>query len=212
MICCFFFLLVWPYDFLPHPSQFWFIILQARACFTFRVVSTCRCYAMNRRRFEVCNALTGEVIDMSHISMKIYEHSTVEWLFRYVAERLSWPPSYVHLMAGDVVVEYRRRISDRTKTFMSNLDPASTVLTIQAIKLPRPEYFDEYFDGCLCDFGGCCWPSSGPERFGCRGCGKNACCFSGNCGHECCERYNGLDFGDWDHGFTDMCQLCTVRM
>ena len=22
--------------------------------------------------------------------------------------------------------------------------------------MPRPEYFDEYFDGCLCDVGGCC--------------------------------------------------------
>ena len=39
----------------------------------------------------------------------------------------------------------------------------------------------------------------------CNGCGNNGCCRSGNCGHDCCERYGRNQFSDWHHGLTDRC-------
>ena len=127
----------------------------------------------------------------------------MEQLLSDVAEIISWLESHVRLIVGDVVVSYIHRLCDRTETFMVNLDPTSTPLTIQAVKLPRPEYFDATSGQCLCDFGGCCCHC----KKGCRGCGNNACCVLNSCGHECCNRYDSRlgGFGDWDHNFTDKC-------
>ena len=142
-----------------------------------------------RRHFEVRNALTGEVIDVHPCSTRIDENTTVEWILPEVAAKLSWPASYVRLMVAQTVVVYTHRIRDRNQTFMKNLDPTAEVLTLEAMKMPRPEFFEEASDLCLCDFGGCCCYCMVPGPSVCNGCGNNGCCRSGNCGHGCCERY-----------------------
>ena len=158
-----------------------------------------------RRHFEVCNALTGEVIDLRPCSTRIYGNTTLEWILLDVAAKLSWPVSHVRLSVGQTVVAYVHRLRDRTETFMDNLDPTAEVLTIYATKMPRPECFEEDLGQCLCDFGGCCvvgapgickhatydrvtarWCTQGGGAM-CRSCGNSGCCRCGNCGHLCCE-------------------------
>ena len=156
-----------------------------------------------RRHFEVRNALTGKVIDVDPCSTRIDENTTVEWLLPKVAARLSWPCSYVRLVVAQTVVAFNPgRPSRKQKTFMKNIDPTAEVLTIEATKMPRPEFFEEDSGLCLCDFGGCCCYGMVPGQSVCNGCGNNGCCRSGNCGHECCEHYMASVF---QHSFTDWC-------
>ena len=150
------------------------------------------------RRFEVRD-VKGEVIRMSSCSSRIYHNTTLEWILPYVAEQLSWPSEYVILISEGATVAHVHEIRDRTQTFMSDLDPASPLLTIYAWKLRRPELFDFNHRLCLCDFGGCCRRCAVPGRSPCRGCGNNGCCRTGDCGHVCCKRNysDGIQYSDW---------------
>ena len=151
-----------------------------------------------RRRFEVRDD-GGEVIPMTSCSSRINHNTTLEWILPYVAKKLSWPSEYVNLTSKGAVVAHVHEIRNRTQTFMSNLDPASPLLTIYARKLRRPELFDLNHRLCLCDFDGCCRQCAVPGRLPCRGCGNNGCCRTGNCGHACCERNDNdrFRFLDW---------------
>ena len=135
-------------------------------------------------RLKVINAETGRAIEGRWCN-KIYENTSVEWLLRLVAEELDWPPRYVELTIGQTIVGLARRGSERTllKDYVSFNEEH---VLLQAIKCPRPEFFDDQ-GLCMCNFGGCCRDCMVPARFVCTGCGNNGCCQAGNCGHQCCE-------------------------
>ena len=101
------------------------------------------------RKFEVRNALTGEVIDVHPCCTRIYENTTVEWILPRVAAKLLWLASHVCLVVGTTVVEGPQQLRvennpqmrDETQTFMKHFDVFSPVLTFDAMKMPRPEFF-----------------------------------------------------------------------
>ena len=137
-------------------------------------------------RFQVIKACTGEQIDLGHYSTRIDDVVMVEWILDPVAKALDWPVTHVALNVGDVTVKYVTPRAHRTQTFMKSFVEFGKVLTIQAVRLPRPTEFTER--NCICDFGGCCrlcLVVQGGSM--CSGCGNNGCCRSQNCGHLCCE-------------------------
>ena len=156
-----------------------------------------------RLRFQVIHSVTGAFLELPHVSTRIYDNTTLEWLLPYVARSLSWPISHVRLTAGGTTVKYILRIAHRTMTRIVDLNLSETSearpFVIQATLLPPPEDFlpaDAEADDarlirglCLCDFRGCCRLCKKPglpRRCVCSGCGNNGCCRSRNCGHTCC--------------------------
>ena len=103
-------------------------------------------YRSTPRRFQVVNAMTGDVISKGRIHGGMgregpwgpNSYHSLESLLYVVASDLLWPPTHVRLIVGDVVVSDTKP----HETLLSDLDPTSPLLTIQAVKLPRPEYFD----------------------------------------------------------------------
>ena len=155
----------------------------------------------NPRHFEVRNSVTGEIINVHPCSTRIYENTTLEWLLRWVAKKLSWPVTHVKLTVGQITVAYMHRIRDRTETCLKDCHCETGNLLILATRMQRPEVFSS--TTCLCDFGGCCCECNVPACFQCVGCGNNGCCRSRNCGHDCCERSQ--------YGFTDRCSIPGCR-
>jgi len=146
------------------------------------------------KRFEL-RMLSGEVLpyDVDRICRRIYENSTIGLLLPYVASAVGWPRSHVQLVAGSETFSYRQLLWDeQQQTLLRSLAGNDEVLTITVVKL-SPESLANYPDLCLCDFDGCC-VAGGPHCThdliipGCRICGQDSCCRSGDCHHPCCQQ------------------------
>ena len=143
---------------------------------------------MPRVHFVVSRS--GEAITPGRASTRIDACTTLEWYIPYVAEALNWPAHKIRLCYGDVVVEYKHRINDRTHTRCMELlalGLSSEDLVVNVVKLPLGSFAEE--GDCACDLGrgSCCLLCrvAGPQP--CDGCGNTGCCRSGSCGHSCCE-------------------------
>ena len=107
-----------------------------------------------------------------------------------VARARHWPASHVRLTAGETTVGYTRRIPERGETYLKTFRGlGQPKLITRATQLARPECFEE--GQCLCDFGGCCRDCMVPGILAevCPGFGYSSIglCWSGDCGHQCCE-------------------------
>jgi hypothetical protein len=174
---------------LPETAASWWVFF-CRAC-------------RRRLRFEVVRSITGERVQLPHLSNRLsnrfYENTTVEWVLEQVGQHLHWPTSHLTLGAGETTVRYIHRISEIPNTKIIDLAMASgyTVdltatqahdarpFTLQLTKLPPPDNFSGR-GLCLCNFGGCCRACNAPNNTPCWGCGNNGCCRTGDCGELCC--------------------------
>ena len=157
---------------------------------------------MRPRTFRVVHSVSGQEISLDHISHRINDELTAEWLLGEVATVLKWPVSYVSLMIGSKLLHYRY-----TGTFLSEINVDDEVLTIQAYKWPSPEFFADGLALCSCDFGRCCCRCMVPRAFISDCCGNTGCCRCGDCEHPCCQIFAGQrkgfmeDFENIEHGF-----------
>ena len=110
----------------------------------------------------------------------------LEELLRPCAEYLRWPLSHIHLVCGETVVRWHRRIVDRTRAFCWQPGEHG-VRRVTVVKEAMPAVFPGH-DTCICVFGGCCKLCQVLHYGVCPGCGSGpGSCLVANCGCDCCE-------------------------